>query len=116
MPLMPDDSYEPAAQSLPPTETIPANEPAPHPSIWHSRVVRICFTLFTFEVGVFLVIFPWTDSWNLNYVQGLVPALQDVWDDPYFRGAVTGLGFLNVYLSFIEVLRLLRRSPNSTLR
>lgn len=110
MPLTPDDSLEPVAQSLPPTETLPAVEPAQHHSLWRSRVVRICFTLFTFEIGVFLVIFPWTDSWSLNSIQELVPAIQSVWDDPYFRGAVTGLGFLNVYLSCMEVILLFRRS------
>ncbi|MGD1095332.1 MAG: hypothetical protein ABSB35_25480 [Bryobacteraceae bacterium] len=110
MPLTPDDSLEPAAQSLPPTETLPAAESAPSQGIWRSRVVRICLTLFTFEIGVFLVIFPWTDSWGFNYVQQLAPAIQGVWNHPYFRGAVTGLGFLNVYLSCLEVILLFRRS------
>jgi hypothetical protein len=110
MPLTPDDSYEPAAQSLPPTETMVPSDPRPRPTIWDSRAVRICFAIFTFEVGLFLVIFPWTENWNLNYIQGLLPALEDVWVDPYFRGALTGLGCLNVYLSILEVVRLLRRS------
>jgi|SRR5580698_4632443 hypothetical protein len=109
MSLTPDESYEPAAQSLPPTETIAPPDSGPRASVWRSRAVRICFVLFMFEIGLFLVIFPWTDSWNFNYVQGLLPALQDVWDDPYFRGAITGLGCLNVYLSFLEMIRLLRR-------
>ena len=109
MSLTPDESYEPASQSLPPTETMaPPDSGLPH-SVWRSRVVRICFALFMFEIGLFLVIFPWTDGWNFNYVQGLLPALQDVWDDPYFRGGITGLGCLNVYMSVLEVIRLLRR-------
>ncbi len=110
MPLTPDDSLEPVTQSLPPTETIPAAEPALAHNLWRIRVVRICFMLFTFEIGVFLVIFPWTDSWSLNYIQGLAPAVEAAWNDPYLRGAVTGLGFLNVYLACVEVILLFRRA------
>jgi hypothetical protein len=110
MPLTPDDSLEPAAQSLPPTETFPSKGSAHSHSVWRSRVVRICFMLFTFEIGVFLVIFPWTESWGFNYIQDLAPSIQGVWNDPYFRGAVSGLGFLNVYLSCLEVIFLFKRS------
>jgi len=35
---------------------------------------------------------------------------QDIWDHPYFRGALTGLGFLNVYLAGLQVIRLLKRA------
>jgi hypothetical protein len=50
------------------------------------------------------------DTWNLNYFQGFVPILKSVWDDPYFRGAVTGLGFVNIYIACLEVGRLMRRA------
>ena len=72
------------------------------------RLVSICFAIFTFEIGLFLVIFPWMDSWSVNSIQGLLPIIQNVWDDPYFRGAVTGVGLVNIYIAFQEVLRLLR--------
>ena len=110
MPLTPDESLGPAAQSLPPAEALPAKELPPGRSVWRSRVVRICFMLFTFEIGVFLVIFPWTESWGFNFIQDLAPSIQNVWSDPYLRGAVSGLGFLNVYLSCLEVIFLFKRS------
>ena len=34
--------------------------------------------------------------------------LTEVWDNPYFRGALSGLGLLNIYISFVEVFRLKR--------
>jgi hypothetical protein len=84
--------------------------PAVRPRIWQGRLLRVCFAIFAFEVGVFLVVFPWLDTWNLNYFQGLLPAIQDIWDDSYFRGAVSGLGFVNIYIALVEVVRLFRRA------
>jgi hypothetical protein len=78
---------------------------------WQGRLLGISFAIFAFEIGLFLVIFPWMgDSWDLNYIQSLGPVLQNVWDEPYFRGAVSGLGFLNIYIAILQVARLFRRS------
>ena len=68
------------------------------------RLLRLCFAIFTFEIGLFLTVFPWVDIWSLNYFSGWLPGLENVWDDPYFRGAITGLGSR-------EYLRGLRGSP-----
>jgi len=65
------------------------SEPQQH---WRpNRLVRICFAIFTFEIGLFLVVFPWVDSWDWNYLQDIVPSLEGIWDNPYFQGALTGL-------------------------
>lgn len=74
------------------------------------RLLRLVFAIFTFEIGLFLTVFPWVDSWSLNYFSGWLPALENVWDEPYFRGAITGLGLINIYVACAEVLRLFRRS------
>lgn len=80
------------------------------PKRWKGRLLTICFAIFSFEVGLFLVIFPWQDSWTLNYFQGIHPALENFWDEPSFRGLLTGLGFVNIYIALLQVIRLLRRS------
>jgi len=77
---------------------------------WQRRLLRISLALFTFEVGIFLVLFPWTESWNVNYFQGLTPSLQDLWQQPSFRGAITGLGFVNIYIACLQVVHAFRRS------
>ena len=74
-----------------------------------TRLLRLCFAIFTFEIGLFLTVFPWVDIWSLNYFSGWLPALQNIWDDPYFRGAVTGIGLVNIYVACAEVLRIFRR-------
>jgi hypothetical protein len=77
----------------------------------------LLFAVFAFEVGAFLVIFPWMDSWSLNHLPTLFAenqiAVQDLWDDPYFRGSLSFLGFLNVYIALREIVQLIRRSKQT---
>lgn len=80
------------------------------PRTWQKNLLRICFALFTFEIGLFLVIFPWTDNWNINYFQEVIPWFQDLWYEPAFRGALTGLGFVNLYIACLQVVRSFRKS------
>ncbi len=86
----------------------PAPMAAPDNTPRRYRVLRYLFALFTLEVGLFLVVFPWTDSWLFNYFEDSTDLLRDVWEDPFFRGAISGLGLVNVYLAIVEFLRAIR--------
>jgi hypothetical protein len=66
---------------------------------WLFRVWKVIFILFCFELGVFLVVFPWLDYWSSNSIATLTPWMVGVWDSPYFRGALSGLGVVNIYIS-----------------
>ncbi len=83
-----------------------AHPPATRKRLWQGRVLRICFAILAFEIGLFLLIFPWMDSWNLNYFKFLSP--HGIWYDPYFRGGLSGLGLVNIFVAFREVTLLLR--------
>jgi hypothetical protein len=98
-------------ENLPPFE-VSEPEASPHQSLRVARrVLGICFAVFTLMVGLFLVVFPWMDdTWDLNYFNSVVPALKAIWDDPYFRGALTGLGFVNIYIACLDVIRALKRA------
>jgi hypothetical protein len=74
---------------------------------WQRRLLRISLALFIFEVGVFLVVFPWTDNWNVNYLQAFT---RELWYSPSFRGALTGLGFVNIYIACLQVAHSFHRS------
>ena len=78
-----------------------------------SQVWTICFTVLTLELGCFLLVFPWMDAWHLNHFPALVPAFFEIWDDPYFRGAISGLGVVNLFISLAQLLYLVRSSQNS---
>jgi len=75
------------------------------------------FAIFAFEIGTFLAVFPWMDSWTLNHLPSFFPGheveLQDLWDDPYFRGSLSCLGLLNVYIALREAVQLIRRSKQA---
>lgn len=75
---------------------------------WYSKLLRLCFVIFCFEIGVFLVVFPWLKYWESNNLASYSEWLADVWGNPYFRGALSGIGLANIYISLLEILRLIR--------
>ncbi len=44
-----------------------------------------------------------------EYFSGTSRTWYSIWMNTYFRGAVSGVGVLNLYISFLELLALLRR-------
>jgi hypothetical protein len=97
MPMEPQASVESTGQPKPPVKRS-----------GHRKVFGLCFVVFCFEVGVFLVVFPWLEFWDTNSLSTYSPWLNDMWGNPYFRGALSGLGLVNIYISFLEILRLIR--------
>jgi hypothetical protein len=98
-----------------PESPFPAEQaPAAPRKRWQSRLLTMCFAIFAFDVGLLLVVIPWLDSWTFNYFQGLSPSLENLWDEPSFKGLVTGLGFINIYIALLQVIRLFRRSTPGT--
>jgi hypothetical protein len=63
-------------------------------------VYAACFL----EIGLLLVVLPWTALWDHNYVFESLPALRSLTQSNYTRGAVSGLGILNVGLGIAEVM------------
>jgi hypothetical protein len=74
-----------------------------------SPIWRYLLALLTLEIGLFLIIFPWTDWWLFNHIQDSNSWLGERWEDPYFQGAISGLGAVNVYLAVVEFISTLRR-------
>jgi hypothetical protein len=91
-----------------PTTRIAAAPPAQTEYSWYHKMWAFIFITFCLEIGLFLLIFPWTDYWGSNYFSNLLPPLESWWDNMYLRGAVSGLGVANLYISFVEIFRLKR--------
>src|SRR5260370_35731366 len=76
------------------------------------KLTIIFFILICFEIGVLLVILPWvpSPSWNENYLLVLAadkmhwPWLALAMKSGYVRGAVTGLGLLNILMGVWEII------------
>jgi hypothetical protein len=90
----------------------PAIPPAPArprgPMRWHRRVLGFCLVIFAFELGLFLLVFPWLRNWDLSWIPVHSPRFSDIWMSRYFRGALSGLGLLNIYVAFAELVRQLK--------
>lgn len=90
-------------------QTEPVSAEKEHRPKRRNVLLRVCFAIFAFEIGLFLVIYPWRDTWTFNYFQGSHPILEQIWDDPFFRGALSGLGVMNIYLAVTEFVNTFRR-------
>jgi hypothetical protein len=99
---MPLDSPNPA-------ETVEQAPPAPAYR-WYHKVTALLFIVFCLEIGVVLLILPWSEYWDNNFFATWTPQLRDLWENPYVRGAVSGLGIVNIFISFGELFRLRRFS------
>ena len=75
---------------------------------WYHKMSAILFVTFCLELGLFLLIFPWTDYWDSNYFASLVPEWHQYWENMYVRGALSGLGVVDLYISLTEIIRLRR--------
>jgi len=73
---------------------------------WYYRLFGLLLALACFEIGLFLVAFPWSRYWDTNYFSWLSPEWHEIWLSPYLRGAVSGLGLVNLYVTLAEVFRL----------
>jgi hypothetical protein len=77
-----------------------------------AKLTVVFFILICFEIGALLVILPWLNypSWTENYLLiAAVDKLQYNWlatvvKSGYLRGAVTGLGLLNITLGIWEII------------
>ncbi len=60
---------------------------------------RVLISLDFFLLGVLLILLPWLGFWEHNYFLDKYPELIPVALHPSLRGAVTGLGILDVLLA-----------------
>ena len=78
---------------------------------WFRRLSSVLFVVFCFELGLFLLVYPWTDAWADNYFSVTLPGSalstwRTLWNNPYVRGGVSGLGLVNVWIAVAEVFRM----------
>jgi hypothetical protein len=106
---------EPEAKGIPPaaSETLPGPIPVSMPEYrWYHKMSAVLFITFCLEIGFFLTVFPWTEYWDNNFFSSWIPQWHQYWDNMYVRGAVSGLGVVNLYISLVEMFRLRRFGKN----
>jgi len=75
--------------------------------------MRLAYVAFFLEVGLLLIVVPWSAFWDQNYFASAWPVLQPLFANNFVRGGVTGLGFVNLIASVAELRDLLTsRGPS----
>lgn len=70
-------------------------------------MMRLLLIVFYVEVGLVLAVAPWSAYWERNYFAGMLPVLHVIITNYFFRGAVCGLGFVNLAAAVVELRSLL---------
>lgn len=81
---------------------------------WFQRVMSVLLIIFCLELGLFLLVYPWTDGWSANYfawaaARGMIQPWHTFWNNTYVRGAISGLGAVNLWIAIAEVFRMFAR-------
>ena len=64
---------------------------------------RFVYVAFFLEVGLLLIVLPWSTFWERNYFAEALPVLQPLLTNNFIRGAVTGLGLVNLVAGFADL-------------
>jgi hypothetical protein len=75
---------------------------------------HVLWMLILFELGIVLLFLPWLQVWESNYFLGQYPLLRPYLLHPSLRGAITGLGALDILLAADLVRQRLRMKPAQT--
>ncbi|HXN19459.1 MAG TPA: hypothetical protein VN875_14070 [Candidatus Binatus sp.] len=70
-----------------------------------NRILRVVLLLLWLEVGLALILLPWSELWEMNYFLYRYPDLAFIVKNSFLRGAISGLGVMNV----VYVLEAFRR-------
>jgi hypothetical protein len=58
-------------------------------------------------VGIILMFVPWTAFWERNYFAESLPLLDALVKNPFVRGAVSGVGVLNILAGLADLRSLI---------
>jgi hypothetical protein len=76
------------------------------------RVLSVLFFLLYFEIGVALLLIPWSWIWTKNYFVNHFPLIAMVARNYFVRGAVSGIGLADMWLAAYELWHRWRHAPN----
>lgn len=96
---------------LKPTSANLESPPAPQPvetqaemPVWLQRLFVIIYVLFCLELGIVMVALPWSPLWSNNNLLVHWPSLRHLLESGFVRGAISGLGLLDLWLGIYEAV------------
>jgi hypothetical protein len=75
---------------------------------------RLVYIAFFVEVGLLLVFVPWSGFWDTNYFGTAWPSLRPIVSNNFLRGAVTGLGVVNLFAAVADVVLILTGTSDAS--
>ena len=69
-------------------------------------MIRLLLSVFFLEVGLILAVVPWSTYWDRNYFADAIPLVHAFITNYFVRGAVSGLGLVNIAAAISEVISL----------
>ena len=73
-----------------------------------SRLIDVLLVVYFAEVGVVLVVAPWTTYWDRNYFVEALPVLQPLLASHVARGATAGVGLISLVAALTELLAIIQ--------
>ena len=70
-------------------------------------MTRLLLVAFFLEAGFALIIVPWSAFWDRNYFAQSFPIVQAIITNNFVRGAVSGLGVINLAVGVRELVAVL---------
>jgi len=75
--------------------------------IWH-----LLYIIYSLEVGGVLIFLPWLNIWENNYLLYRFPHFRPLLANSFLKGAVLGLGIVNILIGVQEIASFKRNSKN----
>lgn len=95
---------EPAALSTTGFPTTRRPAPGTAPPLWLMRVWVVIRVAFLVELGMVLVVLPWTRAWTENNLLLTYPEVRFFLQNYFVRGLISGLGLIDIGLGIWEAL------------
>ena len=70
----------------------------------------LLFAAYFIEVGLVLVVTPWSSFWDQNYFSDALPSVGAILDTAAARGAVSGIGLITTIAGIVELTGIFLRS------
>lgn len=81
-------------------------------SRWAARIFLVIEVMIWIELGMVLVVVPWTRAWSDNGLVLSYPRLREFLNINFIRGAVTGIGLLDIWAGISQAVQY--KDPVST--
>ena len=82
----------------------------PHVTKLRSRFIDGLLVVYFAEVGLVLIVAPWTIYWERNYFVEALPILQPLLTSHAVRGAIAGVGVVSLVAALAELAATIQRA------